>query len=487
MNPTLNRAALPALPEACRPLVDPAELRPRIVHFGLGAFHRAHQAVYTEAAAARSGEPWGIVAVGPRSSAPIEDARAQDCLFSVTDRVPGAGRTRVVGSVVDALRMGPDAERIDALLSGPEVTAVTLTVTEKGYSRLPRTGALDTADPGIAADLAATADREPVPMRTVVGRLTASLAARFRRCGAPITVVSCDNAAANGTALAAVVRGFAESAAWPDRDRLLDWLRESVAFPDSVVDRIVPATTDEDRDRASRALGVRDGSAVLGEPFRQWVVQDAFAADRPPWELDGALLVPDVAPHQLMKLRLLNGAHSALAYLGLAAGCATVAEVMRAEWGERLVRRFTGEVATTLPAGLDVAAYVEDLVARFGNPAIAHRLQQIGSDGSRKVPERWLGALRELRARGTAAPVLELALGGWADATRPGQRGGQAFGTADPAQAALAECWDGAAGPAEVVARLLTALGAADLAEDGDLVRSVAARMPDVRAGRIDL
>ncbi|WP_312871620.1 mannitol dehydrogenase family protein [Amycolatopsis acididurans] len=480
MSALLSCSTVDRIPAELRPLADPAELRPRIVHFGLGAFHRAHQAVYTEAAAARTGQPWGIVAVGPRSAAPVEAARAQDCLFSVTDRVPGAGRTRVVGSVLDALRMREDAARIDELIASPQITTITLTVTEKGYTRDPATGLLDTADPDVAADLAATAVSDPAPMRTVAGRLTASLAARFRRCGAPVNVVSCDNAAGNGAALAAVVRGFAEASAWPDRDALLDWLAASAAFPATVVDRIVPASTGADRAAAEKALGVRDETAVAGEPFRQWVLEDRFAADRPAWETDGALVVPDAAPYQLMKLRLLNGSHSLLAYLGLAAGCGTVAEAVAADWGERAVRRFTGEVTASLPGGLDVAGYVEDLITRFANPAIAHRLRQIGSDGSLKILQRWLGPLRE---RGVT-PMLVLALAAWVNATRPGENGGQVFGTADPAAVALARCWQH---PDKVVTRLLMTIGAADLAEDRDLVSSIQAHLPALAAGRVEL
>ena len=219
----LDRTALAGLhPDRC-PLVDPRDLRPRIIHIGLGAFHRAHQAVYTEAAAARTGEPWGIVAVAPRSS--VAPMLAQDCLYSVTDLAPGAGTTRVVGAVVEALEMRPDAGRLTELLRSPEVTTVTLTVTEKGYSR--RTGGgLDTAAAGVVADLAATASAEP-DLVTVVGRLSAGLAERFRAGGAPIDVVSCDNTAANGAALARVVREFVAASAWRDRDAVLDWLATS--------------------------------------------------------------------------------------------------------------------------------------------------------------------------------------------------------------------------------------------------------------------
>jgi fructuronate reductase len=480
----LNRAALAGLTPARRPLVDPRDLRPRIVHVGLGAFHRAHQAVYTEAAAARTGEPWGIVAVAPRS--PVTAMREQDCLYSVTDLAPDAGTTRVVGSVVEALQMRADAARLSSLLRSPEVTTVTLTVTEKGYSRRPDTGGLDTAAPGVADDLAATATADP-DMVTVVGRLAACLAERFHAGGAPIDVVSCDNTAANGAALGRVVTEFVEASAWADRDAVLDWFATSVGFPDTIVDRIVPATTDGDRDHAEAALGARDEMAVVGEPYRQWVLDDAFVAARPRWELDGALVVPDVAPYQLMKLRLLNGSHSAMAYLGAAAGCTTVAEVLATAWGERLVRDFGAEVTPTLPeAGLDAKGYVDDLVTRFRNPEMHHLLRQIGSDGSLKIPERWFPALRALRAAATRTPVLELALAGWVAATRPDDAGGQVYGTTDPAAHALARCW-ATGDPPATVAALLRVVGAPDLAELSDLTSSVASRLPALRAGRIEL
>jgi fructuronate reductase len=481
----LNRAALAGLAAARRPLVDPRDLQPRIVHFGLGAFHRAHQAVYTEAAAARTGEPWGIVAVAPRSS--VAPMRAQDCLYSVTDVAPGAGTTRVVGAVVEALNMRADAARLTELLRSPEITTVTLTVTEKGYSRRPD-GGLDAAAPGVRDDLGATAADDP-DLVTVVGRLSAGLAARFRTGGAPVDVVSCDNTAGNGAALARVVREFVEASAWSDRDPVLDWLGTSVGFPDTIVDRIVPATTSVDRDGAEAALGVRDEMAVVGEPYRQWVLQDAFVAARPRWEIDGALVVPDVAPYQLMKLRLLNGSHSAMAYLGAAAGCTTVADVLATEWGEPLVRAFGAEVAPTLPTesdsggGLDAGRYVDDLVARFRNTAMHHLLRQIGSDGSLKIPERWFPALRDLRAASAATPVLELALAGWVSATQPGAT----HGMTDPATAVLNRCWTDTSDLKALVGALLRTVGADDLAEQADLTASVAARLPALRAGQIDL
>jgi fructuronate reductase len=475
----LNRTTVSRLPAALRPAVDPAELRTRVVHFGLGAFHRAHQAVYTEQAAARSGEPWGITAVAPRSTETVSALRDQDCLYSLTERRPEGNRTRVVGSVVGALAMGPDAKAVDALLADPEVTVVTLTVTEKGYHRSPRTGGLDTEAAPVAADLRAGPDDD---LSTVVGRLAAGLAARMRAGAPPITVVSCDNMADNGGALARVVHDFVRASAWPDRSEVLDRMAGAVAFPATVVDRIVPATGEADRAFADAALGMRDALPVTAEPYRQWVLQDSFAAPRPPWEQDGALFVPDVTPYQLTKLRLLNGSHSALAHLGAAAGLSTVAEAMAADWGERLVRTLCAEVAPTLPAGgPDPVGYADDLVVRFRNPAMRHLLRQIGSDASLKVTERWLPALRTLRAAGSSAPVLELALAAWAFGTS------RADAAADPAAASLAACWGPAIRPADSVRALLRVIGAADLADDDALTTAVADRLPALRAGHVEI
>jgi fructuronate reductase len=486
---SLSSATLDRLPIAMRPLVDPRELQTRVVHFGLGAFHRAHQAVYTEAAAARSGQPWGIAAIAPGSVATVTGLREQDCLYSVTDLTAGGNATRVVGSITEALLLRQDPQQVRDLLRSPEVSVVTLTITEKGYHRRADTGGLDTGSPAIVADLAATGPHgSHGQFMTVIGRLAAALADRYRAGGAPISVVSCDNMATNGVALAGVVHGFIAASGWVDRERVLEWTTSQVAFPATVVDRIVPVTTDQDRDAASVALGVRDTMAVVGEPYRQWVLQDSFAGARPPWELGGAQFVSDVAPYQLMKLRLLNGSHSALAYLGLAAGCETVTDALHTDWGERLVRGLAAEIGPTLPdIGLDVAGYTDNLVDRFRNPAMRDQLRRIGCDGSLKIGERWLGALRSLRTTRAATPILELALAGWVNATRSDGDGRQHFGTTDPAADTLADCWERAAGSAPPIAALLRQVGAADLADDDDLTRAIAHRLPAVRAGRIDV
>ncbi|QLH26280.1 mannitol dehydrogenase family protein [Streptomyces sp. Rer75] len=463
----LSLATLPAVPAASRPPVDPRALRPRIVHLGIGAFHRAHQALATQTAEAAHGGAWGIAGVTQRSRAVVDALRPQDGLYSFTERRPEGPATRVVGAVTEVLHAADDAARLRELLASADVTVVTLTVTEKGYRRDPSGGGLALEDPLIRADLAGA----PAPA-TVVGQLAAGLRARLRAGGAPLSVVSCDNMAANGAVLRRLVRGFVAASAWDERDRLLDWLTGSVAFPATVVDRIVPATTDADREAAARALGVTDEGAVTGEPFTQWVLQDIFATDRPRWEEAGARFVADVAPYQSAKLRLLNGAHSLIAYRGLAEGCETVADVLATPWGEAAVRAYCAEAAQSLPPaeGLDLAGYIDSLVVRFANPAMHHRIRQIAMDGSLKIPERWLAPLRELRAAGRDTPELVSALAAWARVTRD-------HPLDDPEAEALCRAWD--ARPArDALRRLLGLLGADDLADDTSLVTSVAAELP---------
>ncbi|NJP29361.1 mannitol dehydrogenase family protein [Microbispora sp. SCL1-1] len=461
----LSRATLSRVPEPSRPAVDPASLRPRLVHLGIGAFHRAHQAVYTEAAEAAHGGGWGIAGVTQRSRTVVDRLRPQDGLYSLARRELGGPAVQVVGSVVEVLHAVDDGHRLAALLASPDVAVVTITVTEKGYRWDPATGGLAVGDPLVRADLAGA----PTPA-TVVGQLVAGLRARMR-VGAPISVVSCDNMVGNGEITGRLVREYAAASGWPERDRLLDWIDSTVAFPSTVVDRIVPATTDADLRTAALALGLRDEGAVVGEPFSQWIVQDAFASDRPRWEAAGVTFVPDVRPYQMMKLRLLNGAHSLMAYLGLAAGCETVADVMDTPWGEPVVRAYTAEVAATLTGGLSSEAYTDALIERFANHAMRHRLRQIAADGSLKVPERWLAPLRELRAAGAQTPMLELALAAWARHTRDGEPD-------DPAAARLSQAWADRRG-ADAVRALLSVIGADDLAEDDSLTAAVAAHLAD--------
>jgi len=406
LNP-LTSSSLARLPAGVQlPRYDRSALRSGIVHLGLGAFHRAHQALYTEAVLNQGDLRWGIVGVHLRGRRLADLLRAQEGLWSVTERHDEQARTQVVGALRAALFAPEEGEAVRAALADPGVHIVTSTVTEKGYSFLPATGELDLNDPDLQHDL-----RHPGAPRSTLGVLAAGLLRRPAR--APITVVCCDNMAANGDKLQQLLQQYAERACPALLPRLADG---SITFPNTMVDRIVPAATPASLDEAATRLGWRDDAAIVCEPFTQWVIEDRFAGPRPAWEDAGALLTSDVRPFQALKLRLLNGSHSAIAYLGQLRGRATVAEAMADPLIRRAVRGLMlDELRATLqvPAGFDAMAYCEQLLHRFDNPALAHRTAQIAMDGTQKVAVRWLPALRECLATGMPSPWLERALAAW--------------------------------------------------------------------------
>ncbi|MCO5999938.1 mannitol dehydrogenase family protein [Actinoallomurus rhizosphaericola] len=357
-----------------------------IVHLGIGAFHRAHQAVYTEDA----GDGWGICGITQRSATVVDQLAPQDGLYSVLERGPDGASARIIGAVREVLTGDATVDRI----ADPAVRIVSLTVTEKGYRHDPATGRLRIDDPEIRLDLAG---REP---RTVIGRLVRGLSRRE----APVTVLCCDNLSSNGATLRGLVEEYAERAGVK--------ITCDTAFPSTMVDRIVPATTAADLDEAERLLGVRDHGVVVTEPFTQWVIEDSFAAGRPAWDEAGAILTGDVAPYELMKLRLLNGSHSMLAYLG--SRFAYVSEAVDV-LGE-VVRRYMDEDATptlAVPDGFDLEEYKASLLTRFANPALRHRTAQIAMDGSQKLPQRLLGVVRDRLAAGAEPRWAALAVAAW--------------------------------------------------------------------------
>lgn len=444
----LTSSSAQALPAAVqRPGFDRAALATGIVHLGLGAFHRAHQALYTEAALAAGDRRWGIVGVHLRGRRLADALRAQDHLYTVTEQHGEQQTTRLVGAVRAALFAPAQLRTVLEALADPAVHIISSTVTEKGYSLQPATGALDLGDPELAHDL-----DEPAQPRSTLGVLAAGLLRRDPRH--PVTVVCCDNMAANGPTLQRLLAAYAERAC----PALLPRLRDgSIAFPSTMVDRIVPAATEASLAAAERHLGLRDELAIACEPFTQWVIEDRFAGPRPAWELGGALFTDDVRPFQAMKLRLLNGSHSAIAYLGQCRGLATVAEAMADPLVRRVVRGLMfDELMPTVavPGGFDLPAYGEQLIHRFDNPALAHRTAQIAMDGTQKVAVRWLPALRERLARGQPSPLLERLLALWLHALqRDRADDGRALALAagDPGAPALATVLRGAGGASAAV------------------------------------
>ncbi|HEY6796373.1 MAG TPA: mannitol dehydrogenase family protein [Kineosporiaceae bacterium] len=433
----------------------PGELGRRIgvLHLGIGAFHRAHQAVYTEdAAAAGAEEGWGICGVTQRSAAVADQLAPQDCRYSVLERGPEAVALRVVGQVAEVLYPARDGERLATRFADPAVRVVTLTVTEKGYHRAAG-GGLDLADEAVRADLAGG------PPRTTVGLLVRGLQRRASGCDAPVAVLTCDNLTDNGRALQRLVTDFCAALPGAEGERIADWVAHRVTFPNSMVDRIVPATSPQDRVDAAARLGLLDAGLVVAEPFRQWVIEDRFATARPAWHLAGAQLVADVAPYEQLKLRMLNGTHSALAYLGALRGHATIAEAVRdPELAETAERLLADDVAPTLtpPPDVDVAAYGRSVLERFANPALRHRTRQIAMDGSQKLPLRLLGTIRDARTAGRTPRWALRGVAGWmAYVTLGRARDGSPLPLDDPLADRLRAAVRSARGPAATVAALL--------------------------------
>src|SRR5690606_27533974 len=317
----------------------------------------------------------------------------------------------------------------------------------------PATGRLRRSDPDVAADIAGGA-----PPRTVVGQLVRGLQARRAADAGPITLLSCDNLPSNGAVLRGLVLDFC--AALADGDALAAWIAESVSFPSSMVDRIVPATTDADRAEAARLLGFTDHGTVVTEPFRQWVVEDRFAAGRPAWERAGVVLTADVAPYEAMKLRLLNGSHSTLAYLGALAGYAHVADAMADPGIAGVVAHLMAddvEPTLTVPDGFDVAAYQAELIERFHNPALRHRTVQIAMDGTQKLPQRLLGTIADRLAAGAEPRYACLGVAAWMRYVWTAQaEDGSPLPVADPLADRLRRLTAGAATAREAVDALLT-------------------------------
>ncbi|MFC8503825.1 mannitol dehydrogenase family protein [Pedococcus sp. NPDC057267] len=407
----LSRAALPGHDTPGLRLPPAPELASRvgIVHLGIGAFHRAHQAVFTEDAALAADEPgWGICGVTQRSAAVVDQLRPQDHLYAVLERGASTASARVVGQVSEVLFARDQGPLLFERLADPLVRVVTLTVTEKGYRRGPD-GRLDLTDPVVAADLEGGA-------RSTVGQLVRGLQARHRASAAPVTVLPCDNLTDNGAVVRRLVLDFCAALPAAEGDAVAAYVEQQVSFPSSMVDRIVPATTDEDRAEAARLLGARDEGLVVAEPFRQWVVEDRFAAGRPAWERAGAELVDDVAPYEQLKLRMLNGTHSMLAYLGALRGHGTIARAVADDDLAAAARELMAQdVLPTLhlPAGVDAAAYGRTVLERFANPALRHTTVQVAMDGSQKLPVRLLGTVRDRLAAGAVPQWATLAVAGW--------------------------------------------------------------------------
>ncbi|MDX8502571.1 mannitol dehydrogenase family protein [Mesorhizobium sp. VK4C] len=413
MNSRLSNATIAELPGAIAiPRYDRGAVTPGIVHLGVGAFHRAHQAAYVDACLADGEADWGIVGVSLRSPDTRDALAPQDGLFTLAIRDSAGEQLQVIGSILSLLVAPEDPGAVLAALTDPRTRIVTLTITEKAYLRAAD-GSLDGSHPDIVHDLA-----NPGSPKTAHGFLAEALARRRAAGTPPFTVLCCDNLPANGATLHRLLTEFAKlrDARGGTGDRpLAGYVADDVAFPSSMVDRIVPATTDADRARIASELGLADAWPVMTEPFRQWVIEDRFPAGRPSWEKFGVTMVEDVGPFEDMKLRLLNGAHSGIAYLGLLCGHATVDRAFADPAIRRFVDALWAEAIPTLPrdAGLDTTAYTAELAQRFSNTALAHRTAQIANDGSQKLPQRIVASALECLEAGTELVHLTLVVAAW--------------------------------------------------------------------------
>ncbi len=421
--------AVPA--EVARPGYNRAARGVGIVHFGIGAFHRAHMAVYTDDAMAAQDGDWRILGVSLRSGSVRAQIAPQDGLYTLVERSASGSRTRIIGAVADVIVAHEDRNRLIDTLSAPTTHIVSFTITEKGYCRAPD-GALDL---------------QLADAHSAYAYLIEAFARRAA-AGAPgLTLLSCDNLSGNGSQLERLMTEYLTHHS-PD---LVDWFKTHCACPSTMVDRIVPATTDADRAEIERLMMMRDEAAVVTEPFSQWVIEGKFAGPRPNWEKHGAQITSDVHAFENAKLRMLNGAHSALAYLGLKQGHEfvhqAIADRKLADIVGRLMR---DEAATSLTpvSGQDLRAYADDLIARFANPALNHRLSQIAMDGSQKIPQRWLETLAFHQKRGQQCPAILAALGAWICHLR-----GDNGPVDDPLVQKLREAWD-QAGQSHIVSAL---------------------------------
>lgn len=403
----LNQKNLGQLPQAVqRPLYDRTKLECSIVHLGIGSFHRAHEAVYTEAVLAAGDLAWGITGAGVVSHAMKDALAPQDGLYTLVQMGKDSCRFSVIGSIVEVLGGPEDAGELLARMSDRRTRIVSLTVTEKGYFLDLTTGELLLQAPEIVADL-----RFPETPKTAIGLIAAALGKRRRAGIPPFTVLSCDNLPNNGTCARTAVVSFARQF----DAALAAWIENEVCFPCTMVDGITPATTHEDRAFVQANLGMEDAWPVVREPFYFWVIEDDFSMGRPDWTLGGVVFAEDIESWERLKLYCLNGAHSTLAFLGLLSGCVTVADAMRSRTITDVLEQYWEEVQEVLqsPRELDAADYIDAIRERFRNPSIKYLTEQVASDSSQKIPQRLLAPLRQRLAKGLSSPAILTAIAAW--------------------------------------------------------------------------
>ena len=420
-----------------------------IVHLGLGAFYRAFGAIYVAEAMAASGGDWGIVGVSLKNPTTRDALTPQNWAYTSVTLAKNDESTKVIDLLENVLVAPENPAAVLEAMADPGVRIVSLTVTEKGYCHNPATGVLTVDHPDIAHDL-----QQEMP-RSAPGFLVRALARRRAAGAPPFTVLSCDNLPENGALVRQIVLDFAHLI----DPSLAQWIGENGRFPATMVDRITPATTSADIARVTAVTGLYDSAPVLHEPFRQWVIEDNFVRDmRPDFNAVGVEMVKDVSRFEQMKLRMLNGSHSALAYLGYLAGHETVSDTVADPTFTAYVRQLWGEIMPVVraPQGFDLHDYAQALMERYANPKIRHRTWQIAMDGSQKLPQRLLSSLEANIAAGKPAPGLCLAVAAWMYYVGGIDQSGRPIEVKDPMAERLRALSDAANTPADKVAALLS-------------------------------
>ncbi|WP_228069162.1 mannitol dehydrogenase family protein [Marivivens aquimaris] len=442
---TMRLTSLDQVPQSLRPAYNPSAHGVGIVHIGLGAFHKAHQAALTELAIAASGGDWRILGVSLRSPKAADELAPQHGLYTLIER--GASTSaRVIGSISGAICSAEDpALALDAM-ANPATKIVSITVTEKAYGLDRASGGCDRNHPAVAADL-----KSPHKPHGVLGMLVRALDMRRQAGISPFTVLCCDNLPDNGHLLRGATIDFANDI----NTELAGWIAENVSFPSTMVDRITPAATAKTLADAEALLGVADLAAIETEPFYQWVIADNFPLGRPKWEAAGVIFTDNVAAFEAMKLRMLNGSHSMLAYAGFHAGRTYVRDVMADRALAKLVRRHLDTAAATLPPieGIDTGNYADALIKRFRNPEIAHQTFQIAMDGSEKLPQRIFSALADARSREIETRAFAFATAAWLRHISGSTHDCESYELRDPRAAELSEMARGK-GAGEIVANI---------------------------------
>ena len=457
-----------------RPSWDHSRLESRIVHLGCGAFHRAHQALYTHHLLESTDSDWGICEVNlmpGNDRVLIENLKKQQLLYTVAEKGAESTELKIIGSMKEALH--PEIDGCEGILNAmarPQTAIVSLTVTEKGYCADAASGQLDLNNPLIKHDL-----ENPTAPKSAIGYIVEALRLRREKGLKAFTVMSCDNVRENGHVAKVAVLGLAQA-----RDpQLAAWIEENVTFPCTMVDRIVPAATPETLQEIADQLGVYDPCAIACEPFRQWVIEDNFVNGRPDWDKVGAQFVADVVPFEMMKLRMLNGSHSFLAYLGYLGGYETIADTMtNPAYRKAAFALMMQEQAPTLsmPEGTDLNAYATLLIERFSNPSLRHRTWQIAMDGSQKLPQRLLDPVRLHLQNGGSWRHLALGVAGWMRYTQGVDEQGNAIDVVDPMMAEFQKINAQYQGADRVKALLgLSGIFADDLPQNADFVGAVTA------------